>query len=694
MSTIDPRILKKLPGWMPGAALNVGEHAVNMAKGLATAATHPVETAKGVVDAGDAVSDRTKKALGMPYNRASADKADQIATGAVAPYTAVGPDGKRRLDVKQTYNTFKTDPGRPLEDASMVLPMVGDIAAGGRAAALAGKMGRTADVLGNISKAAHTVGQAANPLYLPTKGVAAVASKVKPLSTAGNLIAQAQGAKTGVGAKTAKAWFDQARQAAAGNGAPRASFKRGQAGGEGLADETLARTKAALKAERDRAAAEYRAKKGALATAPADLQPIHDAITAEAKTAGLGDTAKRRADGSIDLGNSRPGFEDRQRALFKAKEIVEDHMTDPDPESQSIIGLDAMKQKVDELFDQHRSATGPLKTVKDAIKATANGIDPDYERVLGGYSDDMASIDDLTKASGGKGTASQTLAKQLRLLKNPSGGDIIDRLAQHDPELPYLLSGQASRPWFGGGRGMHGIDGFGAAFGALAAQPHLIGAAALNEATASPRLMSGLNSAAGAVAGGLDKAAPLARAAGEGADLAVKGAGRVAPLLDTDRSSPDDSAPVDPSQLDHPVADEGPVDPSQLDHPAAGHPAEDTGMPPGYDASGNEIGHPPAAPMAAPHAASPHAPAAEDTGMPPGYDKDGNEIAEPAPRASGGRVAFARGGKIDDGHERLVNRLMRMAEHAKKASNEVTEPLLKAPDEHIVKALAIAQKAI
>jgi hypothetical protein len=35
-----------------------------------------------------------------------------------------------------------------------------------------------------------------------------------------------------------------------------------------------------------------------------------------------------------------------------------------------------------------------------------------------------------------------------------------------------------------------------------------------------------------------------------------------------------------------------------------------------------------------------------------------------------------------------------MAEHAKRASNEVTEPLLKAPDEHIVKALAVAQKAI
>jgi hypothetical protein len=53
-------------------------------------------------------------------------------------------------------------------------------------------------------------------------------------------------------------------------------------------------------------------------------------------------------------------------------------------------------------------------------------------------------------------------------------------------------------------------------------------------------------------------------------------------------------------------------------------------------------------------------------------------------RATGGRV----------GHEHLVTRLMRAAERAKKTANSVTEPLLQAPDEHIVKALHIANEAI
>ena len=56
------------------------------------------------------------------------------------------------------------------------------------------------------------------------------------------------------------------------------------------------------------------------------------------------------------------------------------------------------------------------------------------------------------------------------------------------------------------------------------------------------------------------------------------------------------------------------------------------------------------------------------------------------------RPGHARGGKV--GHQHLVDRLMRMAEQAKKASNASTEPLLNAPDEAVIKALDIAQRHI
>ena len=66
------------------------------------------------------------------------------------------------------------------------------------------------------------------------------------------------------------------------------------------------------------------------------------------------------------------------------------------------------------------------------------------------------------------------------------------------------------------------------------------------------------------------------------------------------------------------------------------------------------------------------------------------------PRFAGGRVGRASGGKISDvrRHEYLVNRLLTAAKDAKKATDKATETLLNVPDEHIVKALDVAQRAI
>ena len=64
-----------------------------------------------------------------------------------------------------------------------------------------------------------------------------------------------------------------------------------------------------------------------------------------------------------------------------------------------------------------------------------------------------------------------------------------------------------------------------------------------------------------------------------------------------------------------------------------------------------------------------------------------------AQQSFGGRIERASGGRADN-HEQLVNRLLRLADQAKKATDKTTEPLLDAPDEHIVGALKVAQEAI
>jgi hypothetical protein len=68
-------------------------------------------------------------------------------------------------------------------------------------------------------------------------------------------------------------------------------------------------------------------------------------------------------------------------------------------------------------------------------------------------------------------------------------------------------------------------------------------------------------------------------------------------------------------------------------------------------------------------------------------------FGRPASRA-GGRIARATGGKIGGSVESLLNKLMVATEDAKKRSNSKTEDLLGVHDDHIAKALEVADKAI
>jgi len=63
-------------------------------------------------------------------------------------------------------------------------------------------------------------------------------------------------------------------------------------------------------------------------------------------------------------------------------------------------------------------------------------------------------------------------------------------------------------------------------------------------------------------------------------------------------------------------------------------------------------------------------------------------------RFAGGRVGRAAGGKVGGGQKHLVDRLMGLADQAKKSTDNSTKPLLNAPDEAIVKALRVANQAI
>ena len=63
-------------------------------------------------------------------------------------------------------------------------------------------------------------------------------------------------------------------------------------------------------------------------------------------------------------------------------------------------------------------------------------------------------------------------------------------------------------------------------------------------------------------------------------------------------------------------------------------------------------------------------------------------------RAAGGRIAYKKGGAVSPNIEALVQDLMGRYKAVKKAQDNKTKPLLEQPDEAIVKALSVAQKAI
>jgi hypothetical protein len=76
-------------------------------------------------------------------------------------------------------------------------------------------------------------------------------------------------------------------------------------------------------------------------------------------------------------------------------------------------------------------------------------------------------------------------------------------------------------------------------------------------------------------------------------------------------------------------------------------------------------------------------------------EADDQSLGEPPPQQSaGGRVPRKSGGKVQSGHQHLVDRLFRLGEQAKKTEKAHTEPLLDLPDETVAKALDVAQRAI
>lgn len=674
---------------------------------------HPVNTLNAIGDVGSGALSQAAGAIGIKQDPAEKAKSEALINALEDHY-------------KQTYGSvagFKKalakDPTSILMDASTLL------GGAGAAGKLAG-VGKAAEITSKIGSAIDPVAQSVNL----AKKVASI-----PIGAVRSTVSASSGVSS----------YLQKVAAAAGateNPELRAAFNKFYKG-NGDPAEYLQTAQSAVQKARNEASEKYLATKGSLKGSSIDMQPILDHLDA--------------ADKGLQSG-AAGGWPAAKDAAQRARALIEDVATHPNPAKRSLDEVDALKQQLNDLrgeYSGNPKATsyidGAYKAVRDTLASDAHGGDSGYMKLMEEYQTARNGINDAQKTLGTGNTAAATasMMKGLRATKTAGGQSMLEELAKHEPSLPYMLAGHAANPYKPNLlRGMSDIA-IGTALG-YGVHPAAGAAAAM---AASPHLVGGANYLAGRIAG------PVGRAAEK---IPVKGAyytgraqqenqppGETAPEPATEAPAGVDPAikavegtgknPLSSAQGPYQMIDRTFEDQFRKQFPdrAAGMTHEqilalrstpegnqlseqlgpklieqnkqaltNAGFDPtpgntylahflGADGAIGVLRAPPETPIE--QLISKEAIDANERllkGKTAGQVRQemSNIIANA--NVAGGRSGRASGGRINDAHERRVNKLMQMFKTAKKEHNKTTKSLLDQPDESIVKALDVAQQAI
>jgi hypothetical protein len=490
--------------------------------------------------------------------------------------------------------------------------------------------------------------------------------------------------------------------------------------GAGDASETINAISDSVKARKAAAVADYIKQKGSLVNGNPDFAPVDQAL------------ADARSHTQM-TGKNSSQFETANQALDKAEQFIQEYKNSTNPEARTLIGFDNLKQSIWDLRESTNNAVAQrhLSSLYNSIKDSIRKVDPAYDDLMEKYQTAMSGVSDArrTLIGGDKVGSTAALAKALRAVKNSSGVNMIEDLAQHDPRIPYMLAAHAVSPATAGV--MRGIqDMVASALLGYHVNP-LAGAAAM--VASSPRIVGKVNYGVGRL-GSLTGIAPVSRAVSSVASkIPVKPTYYAGRALEENQTLPNDSSSPDSvfsrmigaeSGGQHfnkngspKISSAGAVGIAQVRPSTGPEAAAAANLPydeqklyndPEYNRKLGEayfkkqlkaFGNPEMA-AAAYNAGPDRVKQALDKAR-----KFGGSYIDHLPAetrdylkkvmASGGRIGRASGGRVDTGRrEQLVNRLMTMAKSAKKLTDKTTEPLLNAPDDAVVKALDVAQQAI
>ena len=691
-----------------GAVTNAVPSTGGLVKSTWDAVTHPKATVGALSDLATGAVSQAKGALGVQQDPAEKAKDEQLLNVLEDHYKNVYGSAK---GFKQALST---DPASIAMDAATLFGGAGAAAKGAGFAGTAGALAKAASAVDPIQNALRVASIAGTPI----KAAARFAGSSSGMSPYLQKIAAAAGATT-----------DPLKRAA----------YEAFASGKGEPADYLQTAQRALSKARNEASQSYLAGKSSIANNQIDLSGALQKVSTLEQ--GL-----QKGAGS--------GWGEAKKAAADARSMVEDVMTHPDPAKRSLDEVDALKQQLWDLHDQYRGnskaqshISGVYHAVRDALGDSSVGGDAGYANLMDNYQNTKIAFQNQAKTLGtnANSAATSALAKALKASKTGSGAGMLDQLAKHEPLLPYMLAGHAANPsmrsWtaaigdaaLGAGSatlmGIHPLAGLPAA---IASSPKFVGAAnkaagtvsrygsqipvnslsyaGRAEQTANPPPTPQIKPAVAESPPPFDTHQPLKPMPGYGpqdVDAATRMVigeagvehddGKIAALHTAINRSKASGQPI-ASVISKPSAYESvtngraakisPDDPEyQRVRDQIVRPALDGQIPDPTNGATHFINHDLQAARGDP---TPRWATGE-----PKATIGHHTFYAPDERAAGGRVGRASGGRIDSAqHERLVGRLMKLARSAKKASDEVTEPLLQQPDERIVKALDVAQKAI
>lgn len=680
---------------LQGAAQNFLPSAGQAIGSIASAVTHPGETLSAIGNLGRGFLTQGANALGLSDPVAAAESAIGVKDDPNASARSLALARSLEQHYAQTYGSVKgfkqalaTDPASILMDASTVLDVAGAAADAAR--------------LGSVASALRTTAGYANPIGLAAKGVGALGKA----AVANPLTRTMQSAMTGVPQTLLRTAAIAGSET---NPALRATFYKWFNGG-GDPVEFLQRAQQAVRGIKQDASDAYLARKGALAS---DQVPLTN-------------TAQAFQDAAASLNQgSTLGFPQAKAALVNAQQLMSNlHGTD-------IANIDALKQQIWDLKDVYKGDRAPnvLNDIYHGLRADMGAVDPNYLKLMDQWQE---SLNNIRNISGTTGTgarnpvAGSVLAKTLRSIKTPNGQNVLSQLQAKDPQLPYMLAGDALSRWNSGPA--HTIVSELMEIPLAAAthgNPIAMGAGLIGGfAGASPKIAGYLNAAPGTIGRVGSQFAGYGRA--------PYYAGRVQ-QEDQNPSAPTAQGTANPDatwqkmlnvesgnrQFDKYgkplVSRAGAVGKAQVlpkTGPQAASLAGEAWDPDRlandpaynerlgrayYDHLLQEFGDPELA-AAAYNGGEGRVRNAMTQANTTG--RDWREFLRPETQryvrlvsASGGRIQLATGGKADD-IASLVERLLEASRKAMTEQKKATKPLLSVPDDTVAKALAVAQRAI